>query len=308
MPRLIDDIRLRGVQMPLFVERQHEAQWMKYAKGMMQMLAEPKLPVLLTDNVADYYYVGTGQEYWSVERDFPNLAPPYDRFWIEHRLARRIHSDAKGDTDMTAFLGKEARLGSLFMAINPKEVQGEDIPEGTHWIYWADIFIQYDHVHGDRAHGPHGAILFAVDADGRVLGAPQMQCYAAPEVGDVMKSLMTWLHPALLSICFLHCKNVTIVDESVPKPLAKKYHARTGQWPTPFKTLVIEPLKQVLRTQGKSSQVGLAKAIHICRGHFRDYREGRGLFGKYKQLVWTPMTLRGTKGKEAPAREIKIKV
>jgi hypothetical protein len=48
--------------------------------------------------------------------------------------------------------------------------------------------------------------------------------------------------------------------------------------------------------------------MHICRGHFRDYREGKGLFGKYKQLVWTPMTVRGTRGKDAPAREIEIKV
>ena len=47
-----------------------------------------------------------------------------------------------------------------------------------------------------------------------------------------------------------------------------------------------------------------------CRGHFRDYREGRGLFGKYKQLVWTPMGLRGgrEKGEKTPAREMEIKV
>jgi hypothetical protein len=308
MPRLIDDIRVRGVQMPVFVAPEWEAQWLKYAKSVMQVLTEPKLPVLLIDNVADYYYVGTGQEYWSLERDFPNLAPPYECFWAEHRLTRRIHSDTKGDTDMSSVLGKEARLGAVFMAIDPQDAQGKDIPENARWLYWADIFIQYDHVHGERAHGPHGAILFAVDAEGHILGAPQMQNYAPAGSDEVMKSLMTWLHPALLAICFLHCKNVTVTDESVPKPLARKHHARTGQWPTAYKTLVIEPLKQILRHEGRSGEVGLAKAMHICRGHFRDYREGKGLFGKYKQLVWTPMTVRGTRGKDAPAREIEIKV
>jgi len=42
--------------------------------------------------------------------------------------------------------------------------------------------------------------------------------------------------------------------------------------------------------------------------HFRDYREGKGLFGKYHQIVWTPMGVRGTKGKDAPAREIMVKI
>ena len=48
--------------------------------------------------------------------------------------------------------------------------------------------------------------------------------------------------------------------------------------------------------------------MHICRGHFADYREGRGLFGKYKVQVWMPATVRGTRGKSAPEREIEVKV
>ena len=50
--------------------------------------------------------------------------------------------------------------------------------------------------------------------------------------------------------------------------------------------------------------------MHICRGHFRDYREGKGLFGKYHKLVWTPATVRGTKKREGDVqeREIEIKV
>jgi hypothetical protein len=107
----------------------------------------------------------------------------------------------------------------------------------------------------------------------------------------------------------LHCKkNVTLVENKVDAPLARKYKQRHGITPTAYKTLVVEPLKQILRSEGRSGEVGLQKALHICRGHFRDYREGRGLFGKYHQLVWTPMSVRGTKGKQAPARRIEVKV
>jgi hypothetical protein len=112
-----------------------------------------------------------------------------------------------------------------------------------------------------------------------------------------------------LAVSFLHCKNVTLVDHAVDAPLAKKWKARHGFSPTPYHTLVIEPLKAILRGQGGAGQgTGLAKAMHICRGHFADYREGRGLFGKYKQVVWIPSMVRGTKGKAAPPREMEIRV
>ena len=31
---------------------------------------------------------------------------------------------------------------------------------------------------------------------------------------------------------------------------------------------------------------GLKRALHICRGHFKDYREGRGLFAKTHGIWW----------------------
>jgi hypothetical protein len=101
-----------------------------------------------------------------------------------------------------------------------------------------------------------------------------------------------------------------LMNNNVSMALAKKYMARHGVDPTPYKTLVIEPLKQILRQEGGHQQGGnsLQKALHICRGHFRDYREGRGLFGKYHQLVWMPSLVRGTRGSKAPPREIEVKV
>ena len=310
MPRLIDDIRAGGSQMPLFIKPTLEKKWLEYATRVMPLLADLQIPVLLIDNVADYYATGTGQEYWSLDRDFPNLAPPFTHFWCEHRLPRRMHSDDRGDTDMSTILGKDARLGVLFLAATPDQIKGEGMPEDTRWVYWMDLFIHYDHDKGARPYGPHGSIFLAVDKDGRVLGRAWMQSYAGQESNEIMKAFITWLHPSLLAICFLHCKNVTITEETVPKPLARKHHARTGQWPTKYKTLVIEPLKQILRTQGGAGAGnGLATAMHICRGHFRDYRQGAGLFGKYHALVWTPMTVRGTKGKGGtPPREVRIKL
>ena len=147
-----------------------------------------------------------------------------------------------------------------------------------------------------------------MDAEGAIIGHPWMQSYAADEHADIMKDYMTWFHPTFLAMSFLHCKNVVTEERQMDAPLQKKFRAKhPGIQPAKYKTLIIEPLKAILRTQGRSHEVGLVKAMHICRGHFADYRQGRGLFGKYHGRFWMPSTVRGTKGKAAP-REIEVKL
>jgi hypothetical protein len=306
---MIDQLRAEhAFQMPVWVAPEHQAEWDRTVPVVAEIIDNPDLPVLLIDNVAQYYFEGTDQEFWDLREDFPNLAPPFPAFWCEHRLGGKIHSKEKGDSNLAAMIGSQAKVGALIQAFDPKDVTGQDIPEGTRWIYWCELFIDWGRK-GDRPAGPHGSMFFCVDAEGRILDRPSMRSFAREADADYMRSLMTWLHPAFLAICFLHCKNVEVVEQTVDKPLAKKWKQKTGKWPCNYKTLVIEPLKAILRKEGGAGNgTGLAKALHICRGHFRDYREGRGLFGKYKQLVWTPMTVRGTRGKKPPPREIEVKV
>jgi hypothetical protein len=38
----------------------------------------------------------------------------------------------------------------------------------------------------------------------------------------------------------------------------------------------------------------LKHALHICRGHFKDYREGSGLFDKFRGMYWWDMHTRGS--------------
>jgi hypothetical protein len=307
MPRFIDDLRAPGarVQMPMWIAPQHEKHWLEHTLRVNQALQNPDLPVLLIDNVSDYYYTASDQEYWDLSVHFPNLAPPYKQFWCEHRLPKIIHSKEAGDSTQPVPNG---RCGMYFAAMERNEFKGEGVPDNVKWIYWCELFIDYCRPFGVTADGSHGPCFFAVDAEGRLVDRPWMQSFTGGHYQDMMQKLMTWFNVGFLAVSFLHCKNVRLDDNRVPAPLVKKYKARHGVEPCAYKTLVIEPLKQILRQEGRSNEVGIAKALHICRGHFRDYREGRGLFGKYHQLVWTPSVIRGTKGTKAPAREIKVKV
>ena len=93
MPRLIDDLRATGkVAMPYYVLPRLRQAWLDYAERVSEAAGDPDLPVLLIDNVAEYFYSGTDQEYWSLDKDFPNLAPPFRSFWCEFKMVRTIHS------------------------------------------------------------------------------------------------------------------------------------------------------------------------------------------------------------------------
>jgi hypothetical protein len=45
-------------------------------------------------------------------------------------------------------------------------------------------------------------------------------------------------------------------------------------------------MKEILRREGQVEHTGLKKALHIVRGHFKDYTKGSGLFGKYQGIYW----------------------
>lgn len=100
--------------------------------------------------------------------------------------------------------------------------------------------------------------------------------------------------PALLAMSFMNCKNVQVAEHNPPDKVQRKREKNKKPPLTRYYTLEIEPMKKILKTEGKVDEVGLQRALHICRGHFKDYSNGKGLFGKYKGLYWWDSTIRGT--------------
>jgi len=97
---------------------------------------------------------------------------------------------------------------------------------------------------------------------------------------------------ALLTISFMHCKNVNIRTVEQPKKL-QAARIKDGRRPLiTYRVLEIEPMKKILRTEGQVNKLGLKKALHICRGHFKDYRES-GLFGRNHGIYWWEQAVRG---------------
>lgn len=121
-------------------------------------------------------------------------------------------------------------------------------------------------------------------------------------------SLAPFLHTALLTISFLHCRNVTLQEVRPPgKPLTNQQRRRgeRPRAPLSYHVLDIRPMREVLRSQGQESQVGSRKALHICRGHFAHYGE-RGLFGKYQGTFWRPQHVRGSAERGVQQKDYRI--
>lgn len=99
----------------------------------------------------------------------------------------------------------------------------------------------------------------------------------------------------LLAMTFANCKNVFLQEHHTPPKVARK-RAKAGKpIGTSYKTLLIDPMREVLKTEGNVEKNGLKKALHICRGHFATYTDDKPLFGKVTGTFWKPMHVRGSK-------------
>jgi hypothetical protein len=99
------------------------------------------------------------------------------------------------------------------------------------------------------------------------------------------------------AISLLHCKNVETVKERIPKGIRRR-RKRKRQPDVVFKQLVVHPMAKRRRYDGESAERREDEPttrLHICRGHFKDYRHGRGLFGKLHGIWWWESFARGNR-------------
>lgn len=116
---------------------------------------------------------------------------------------------------------------------------------------------------------------------------------------------------ALFSFSLMNAKNVELVEQAVPPRLAKKHARKHEQPPSSYYTLKVNPMRAVKHGTGVDSPDGkppqhTAIRLHLQRGHFKDYRDGRGLFGKYKDVFWWDQHVRGSADNGQIVKDYKV--
>jgi hypothetical protein len=266
--------------------------------------------VIDIQNVAEFYWQHE-QDVWDLYKDFPNVAPPFNVFWTEYQAPHKVH--AEGHYGVHPMAGRP--FGALFIA--ERETEKE--------FNWRMSIVPFGTTPSGQLSRLGLSLLFAVSADGLVVPIdPSMsdrsfyivmdestrkQFEESPHEQQLTITALAnaYLKPSLLALCFMHCKNVVISDQQLPRH-ERRQAQRNGQDPHfTYKVLDIRPMKEVLRTEGQIETTGLKRALHICRGHFANYTDGPGLFGKYHGVFWKEAHVRGKAKQGVVVKDYSVK-
>jgi hypothetical protein len=233
-------------------------------------------------NVADYLFLETTDEQFNFYQDCPNVAPPWPTFFMSYKTPTRIRTKDGWRPER----GPARELGYLFSG-------GEREADGG----WRLRFFVF-------ADGFGQGFDCRVNKDGQLWPFEEPHHLVSPVVRWPEFDIVSYKKPSLLllvvpflAISFCHCGNVPVIREPVPRKLKAK-RARLHEWsPDACHTIDIGPMCRQLNAVGAKEPGGLKRALHICRGHFKDYRDGRGLFGKVHGMWWWKFRLTATSHK-----------
>lgn len=255
--------------------------------------------------------------------DFPNIAPPFERWWMEYKGWNKVRGEVQvGAVFYSASLpaDRDRILEEAATNGDPKfleHVRGFlDKPSAAEARWLINVMMWERRSYEDRVlTDKHpivmtGRFQFLIKADGsRATDEIATEMFDLREGEDGHKEALGAIgrmSPFLLAMSFLHCKNVKQVDTLAPRQERRRL-AREGKPPgTTYKTLVIEPMQKVLHTEGRrSSGLSIAGAMHICRGHFKHFDE-RPLFGKHRGMFFWHDQVRNTQSNRAVAKRYDV--
>jgi hypothetical protein len=255
----------------------------------------PETPLILTDNVTEYFLgneAAGSTTSWSVG-DLPTVTPPFQSVFLETaspNIAAPIRSWG------AFFSGRDEIDSSTDPEISRDKVR---------WV--VEMALLFDDRGIIRTHP--AVYVFYLDSSGQLLCDGQGKTLyetatiVEPELAAIIENDPRWEElktstfnlalPFWFAFAFMHCKNVSLESPPVSRQVRRQAE-RKGTPLLDDRVLNIEPMKGVLRTDGGLDEAGPKVALHICRGHFKDYRDGPGLFGKHKSVYWWEGSVRGS--------------
>lgn len=225
----------------------------------------------------------------------PNVIPPFRATWLEwttdavfgahggrwamvfHRIELREDRPPNPSQPVRAFL---------------QEIEKRSHGRNPRWSIAFSVFRASSE--GELLRGTGGGDYLA-DADGSAIGEPFLWGSNGNDqesAGEINARLLLLPIP-FAAFCFslMACENVEYREFERSSTRAER---RRGENPgVRFKRLIVHSVNQRKRYKPSDDPQHADLPLHICRGHFKDYRNGAGLFGKYKGLYWWDEHARG---------------
>lgn len=264
-------------------------------------------------NVCDYYWEDE-KDKWYFRRDCPNVAPPWKLAWFDwHRPAtinKTFGRTSGGDE------------GALLMATELEDrpiskVTGERERWAMIWTYFADA-----------AYGLLvGQIYFTVSESGLVIPDRQTSDVTNQKGTYLVKLInqanipdeaaaatcITGITIPMLTLTFANTSNTEVVE--VPAERGRKrdpFHRKNeDREVVTWHVLEIGKTRRMLDSaesdEATPGVTGLRRRLHIARGHFKDFREGKGLFGKHCGLYWWDEQVRGVRERGQVKKDYEVR-
>ena len=268
---------------------------------------------IVADNVGEYraFHETDQPDTWL---EFPGVMPPLKHFFVETRRPEK-YPDWYPLAWGVEFQVADAQTGVPLPLLSEKGEKIGMYASQSKWILKAFLFTEY------RKGNIHLSLsgCGSVRADGTLVKNWQWFNYPHPDQderlaikastvkpyssdGDAaVQQELAYYHLLLcipfMAIAFMNCKNVVLVDSPPAPKLSRAHQKRHGVPLITYKTLRVKPvtLSHYLKEAESVDKAvgGQALPLHITRGHFKDYRDGKGLFGKYQGLFWWDQHVRG---------------
>jgi hypothetical protein len=101
------------------------------------------------------------------------------------------------------------------------------------------------------------------------------------------------VNAVMVSFALMNCRNVKMDEAEIPAKV-QAHRVRRGKLPLyRYHVLNIRPQSKTARTRTAGRPDKLDVAIHMVRGHFKEYGKS-GLFGKHRGIYWWTPHLAGT--------------
>lgn len=249
------------------------------------------LPVAHVFNASNVHELVDPNGVYQAAKDFPNAAPPFDATWVEWSV-KPAFADAIRFSEVR-------RCGTLTLL----ERSEDSFSLQTYGVLETVV----DRVPAISVFP--GRARYVLDAFGNVTDHGVIMPFDRSKTGGMVPEAIDGLMiPTLLTFSLLNCRNVTTQAQCPHKKEVRKWIRSGHKGPLcRYHTLNISTMARALRDEGGIEQNGPAKALHICRGHFKDYSKN-GLFGKYKGMYYFGPTVRGSKKGGMVLKDYKVGV
>ena len=245
--------------------------------------------IIDAENVKNYYWESDKNNY--TIKDFPNISPPFEDFFIDLGTSKYKEGNVSIEI-MSSFHciesfkeGSNLKMGFKICTMSNTEPRSMFLTPGELIIKDRDVCFM--------------RLFNSVPLSENIQNINTVNKINKMSQEDRQDLIKNALHMGMLTISFMNCKNTTLIEnnpcDNLTRQQKRMMERKNIEPEKKYYILDIEPMKKILRKEGNIEENGFKKALHICRGHFRDYSKGNGLFGKFKGLYWVDMHTKGNK-------------